>query len=291
MATSLSSRSSTDIQPTRQQLDELDALLQRMLDLPVNAAEAKPALRSEPATKETAQPTVTPDDRGRLEPRILSMPTRDATAPQAHDAGGAEADSDDEEAWVPLRSSWQPSAQTWGPLAKQWQEAQQTGQALPGGRKRSKPPAPSDADDSTEPNSVRAAPAGPKESDPRHEAGDPEQQPIPDKLSTAWQVDAHPAGEALERLPALKTLLPPPAIPPAEKRVEPNFSEEQPPLPLGLWPLAAITAVFDGCLSLLGPVTKPLRTAGGKSFLGAVGLLCLAGAAALAALDWFGWTW
>jgi hypothetical protein len=72
---------------TRQQLDELDALLRRMLDQPESA------------------------------------PAADAPAAGAPPASGGAAESD-EDGWVPLRSAWQPSAQTWQPLVESWAQAQ-----------------------------------------------------------------------------------------------------------------------------------------------------------------------
>ncbi len=277
MSTSLSPRSSAAVHPTRQQLDELDALLQRMLELPVNGAAEEPAAeKSEPA------------------------PEADSARP----APGVDADADDKEAWVPLRSSWQPSAQTWGPLAKQWQEAQQAGQALPQpAAKKSNPPPPTEEESgprievisaskilalSTGQKATSVRDIGPLTSavegeEPRSKAAAP----------TAWRVDAA-ANEPLEPLPSLKKLLAPlaPAFS-AEKKLEPAAAPTryEPPLSPWQWPFALIDSVFDGCLLLLGPLSRPLRSRGGKTFLGVVGLLCLTGAAAVTALDWFGWTW
>ena len=73
MSTSVSRRSSAPVHPTRQQLEELDALLKRMLDLPVNPAgdeaEAKevPAPAAAPIRTETP-PVASPPEalRGRI---------------------------------------------------------------------------------------------------------------------------------------------------------------------------------------------------------------------------------
>jgi hypothetical protein len=105
MSISLSPRSSgTAANATRQQLDELDALLQRMLDLPVNkldANSAEPPAVAYAATEIAAAPVVAPPP---------------ATAPSETPAK-AEAES-----WVPLSSTWQPSALTWKPLAQSWNQ-------------------------------------------------------------------------------------------------------------------------------------------------------------------------
>ena len=286
MSTSLSPRSApTTVHPTRQQLDELDALLQRMLELPVSAAEEDAAAVRKPET-----------ESDRLEPRVLTMPARN----EANDATAGDSETDENgEAWVPLRSSWQPSAQTWGPLAKQWQEAQQAGQTLPK-VPRKKSPAPQrlpKAEEDEESVRTESVVARRRSVEPQPEflhgttASESNEASDSAPLPTSWQVDANAASEPLEPLPSLKALLPPLAAPTAERSPEPAPTTYEPPLPAFLWPFAAIDTLFDGCLLVLGPLGKPMRSRPGKSFLGAIGLLCLTGAAVLAALDWFGWTW
>ena len=286
MSTSLSPRSSASVHPTRQQLDELDALLQRMLELPVNGVPEQPVARN-PAPAPAAENART----------VRHDPPE--SAPGADTDGG-----DDREAWVPLRSSWQPSAQTWGPLAKQWQEAQQAGETLPPtARTKNIPEAPpaKTADDDrrrlevVSASKILALSMGQKatsvrELGPLQSAVEEEE---PKKAApTAWRVDAA-AHEALEPLPSLKALLPPlTPVFPAEKKAEPAAPvRTEAPLAAWQWPFAAIDSVFDGCLVLLGPLGLPLRSRGGKSFLGVIGLLCLTGAAVVTALDWFGWNW
>jgi hypothetical protein len=56
MSTPAPSRSSAPLQPTRQQIDELDALLQRMLSLPVKPRKEDPADADEQALDEAATP-------------------------------------------------------------------------------------------------------------------------------------------------------------------------------------------------------------------------------------------
>jgi hypothetical protein len=102
MSTSVSPRSSgPSDHPTRQQLDELDALLQRMLALPVNKAGDDVA----------AEIDATP------QPAPVSYRTPDYREDEAH----VEADKRDEN-WVPLSSTWTPSPHTWKPLAQSWQQ-------------------------------------------------------------------------------------------------------------------------------------------------------------------------
>lgn len=95
MSNTLSSPNGTaNGRPTRQQLDELDALLQKMLELPVNRL---------------AEDEYRPDAAPAGPPR--------PDAPPADEAGQ----------WVPLSQAWEPSSATWGPLAERFRRA------LPGG--------------------------------------------------------------------------------------------------------------------------------------------------------------
>ena len=93
MSTSVSRRSSAPVHPTRQQLEELDALLKRMLELPVNPLEDATETSEVAPPTETVQsessPTVSPPEpmRGphRLapprppKPRLLPSTTRRLT--------------------------------------------------------------------------------------------------------------------------------------------------------------------------------------------------------------------
>ena len=65
MSTTMSPRPVASVQPTRQQLDELDALLKRMLDLPVAPTETEPT--PAPALSEAADPP-TPTEHAAAEP-------------------------------------------------------------------------------------------------------------------------------------------------------------------------------------------------------------------------------
>jgi hypothetical protein len=257
------------VHPTRQQLDELDALLQRMLALPVSSVEEEVSTETT-VRKPDRAPTETPRPPQEGIDRFESHEAAPSPPPDA---------AEDDEAWVPLRSSWQPSAQTWGPLAKQWQEARHAAQSQPTVRRPEPEPEPAGAGRYT---SARTEPVPGEPVARKEPAGPPE-------LPTSWHVDAR-ANEPLEPLPSLKALLPPLPAPPAPKPVEPTRSAEPPLSPLW-WPCAAITAIVDFCLSLMGPFGLLLRGPAGKSLLGVVGLLCLAGAVVLSAIDWFGWTW
>ncbi len=123
MSISLSQRpSGTSANPTRQQLDELDALLQRMMDLPVNKPDADgptpPVSYTTPdemdgPADELPAPKI---DFQALKQRLAAQADRQAPAPPTAPADDAN--------WVPLSSTWQPSSLTWKPLAQSLQQPQ-----------------------------------------------------------------------------------------------------------------------------------------------------------------------
>ena len=154
MSTSVSRRSSAPVHPTRQQLEELDALLKRMLELPVNpleeAAEAEEAAPPAATARSEGPPAVSPPEamrgphrpasprspkprrppsttRRRTRGKRTCTPRVVAAAPPAENPAGAAGD------WIPLTSSWRPSARTWKPLSEAWRQAQ-TGTGAPPSR-------------------------------------------------------------------------------------------------------------------------------------------------------------
>jgi hypothetical protein len=119
MSISLSPRPSTGAaNPTRRQLDELDALLQRMLDLPVDNGDTLDAgpLPSAPPVSYTT--TEEPEPPRMIDFHALKQKmATPAAPPETNDK-----DKKDEDSWVPLSSTWQPSSLTWKPLAQSWQQ-------------------------------------------------------------------------------------------------------------------------------------------------------------------------
>jgi hypothetical protein len=268
------------VNPTRQQLDDLDALLQRMLDLPVSRPDesAAPGARSESgAPTPAARPAKPP--RIYSEPEALTdTPTQDASAaapefgprvlayPKGNPpASGPELDSEqhaaesrsepsageDGENWVPFKSSWQPSSMTWQPLQENWKQIQETL------RQRER----QEEESNSAPQSDEQAPA-------------------------AWQT---PGPTTTPEAAA------PPPLPPVIGRspVLPLSEESSTePMPLDWWvqPLLWFNSVFDWLLFPLGPLGKWLGRGTGRKVLGGIGLLCLAAAVGLAVADWIGWT-
>lgn len=126
MSTSLSPRSSPAVHPTRQQLDELDALLQRMLDLPVNKIEVLDSPETPAALDQQTAAEELPAVSYRVPESDPELPVADAATataaaePRAEPSPVREPDPDD---WVRLASTWTPSAQTWEPLKEIMRQA------------------------------------------------------------------------------------------------------------------------------------------------------------------------
>jgi hypothetical protein len=173
------------------------------------------------------------------------------------------------EEWVPFHSSWQPSEQTWKPLAETWEQARKAPESSPtpdpeaeAGQPARMPPErpvpPPDARPRLRDFPRVTMPVAPRPSDAPSPASSPDRQ-------TAPAADAS-----------------------AQTKIAPLPSTPSPPLPA--LPLVWFNAAFDALLTPFGPPGRWLKGKGGRGVLGAVGLLCLAGAAALAAYDGFGWT-
>ena len=287
MSTSLSRRSSSATHPTRQQLEELDALLKRMLDLPVNRlddeAEPEDSLprESEPeplrgphrasvahdASAAVNYQTVE-EDEADLKPRVvLADSVAQGAELQAVESPAAQLEASaaqpaDHEDWVPLTSTWKPSARTWKPLSEAWQ------QAKTGGPPASPPAAASKAD--------RVEAAAPSHAQPPRDEAPP--TVVEASLTAAPAESSAPLTPFRSEEGAFAAAAPPSA-PPAIGA--PGF----------LWPLVLFNSIFDAFLTPWGAPGRWLRGSAGRWLLAAVGVLCLTAAGALTVADWFGWTW
>jgi hypothetical protein len=273
---------------TRQRLDELDALLQRMLDLPVNPdaaaeeveEEARDPIPARPA-RATAEPPP-PERRGYppsymvvetstppfpeapegqyedpLAPRQVEEP-RDALfetpGPGGRPEFGADLPTDPIGDLARLRARLESKEEEWVPLRSSWQPSEQTWKPLAETWQQS-----------------RALPAAP-----------PAQQPAWTGAPQPWlpeREDRPPWSEE-----PVVPLAPPHAVTP----------REAPERPAALLPLVWFNKTFDLFLFPLGPAGGWLKRPSGRGFLGTIGLLCLLGAAALAAatragIEGLGW--
>jgi hypothetical protein len=308
MTTSLSPRSAS-VHPTRQQLDELDALLQRMLDLPVNQVdEAEAADQAETPVPEFRPPVSYKvpinDTPPLLEPRVVpaeepprrtpepvfqapapprpvtrapAVPQQPVIPPAAPPAPAPvrEPGPDD---WIRLASTWQPSAQTWQPLAQSWQQA---------ARSTERTPAPAPAAPAQWPD---APPPELSFTNPSAAALEPAAPVYRDAPAVYREVDA-PKQESLEDLIVPRNDHDNSPAPKPDKKVVQQASDSGPGIDWWQWPFVAVNATFDLITLPLGPLGTGLRSRAGRNLLAAAGVACLGVAAVLVAADWIGWIW
>lgn len=314
MTTTVSPRSTGTLNPTRQQLDELDALLQRMLDLPVSkTADMEPTetenLMPEPelpvmesmpveaaATPvsymvvETASPRPLPVASGfepqpsALTPRLVPvtpMPEEMPVSPRA-DAIPLVAEHPRNADATPLAEGAEPTPsaeeQLWVPLRSTWQPSPQTWAPLADSWHQ--------ANGSTPEPSINP-PA------PQLEMPMPTPTPFPDVTKP------EPAEMKEEVALPDAAVIPTPSAASASassevKATEPRLSLSAADAPAAsglLLPLVWFNQGFDACLSPLGAPGRWLSSPGGRQLLGFVGLTCLAAATAMAILAGLGCTW
>jgi hypothetical protein len=261
MSTPTPARPPAPVSPTRQQLDELEALMQRMLALPVHPLEAE----TEPAPEAPAPveaPVVVPPRPPR--PRLLA----ETAAPVPEPLAVAAAPPD-------LRQETASFTPPFSAVAG-WRVAEE-----PAEDRAPLPAAPLPAaaaeEHSEEPSLFWL---DEPETEPRRSAW---LQPLPPPTLPFRE------GPPLPRAPALEWIEP--EAEPAEAIADTYRSWRPAPTPAWLQPLVAFNAAFDWGVSWLGPLGRWLRTPGGRAALGWIGLVLLAAALALAALDGMGWTW
>jgi hypothetical protein len=243
----------------RQQLDDLDALLQRMLDLPINQLEdpatapprpegvvkTAPPLRVDAPRPIPAGPPLAPA----LSPPRMRLLTDSSPVPPP-----AESEPIGYERAFTINLNPQNGSSVLGPRSPaRWLDSEPM--PLP------TPPRPA------------PRPAAPP---PR-----PAPEPVP-----------QPAAKAIVSIEPLPTAVPTPVAAP-ETSVSESLrpaSYYRPRTPLVFLPFSLFENVFDGVVSLFGAPGEWLASPAGKNLLGYVGLLMLGGCAAWGVLDWFGWT-
>jgi hypothetical protein len=115
--------------------------------------------------------------------------------------------------------------------------------------------------------------------------------PLPDRGELRTQEAPLPSSVAVVEALTAPVVAPLPRSEPAPVAVRLPELIRRPPPPLVLWPLVGVNRVFDRVVSPLGFFGRWFRGRWGRTFLGWVGLLCLAAAAVLLLLDWIGWPW
>jgi len=279
MSTTVSTQTPGSLNPTRQHLDELETLLKRMLDLPVNQlaeADEDEDADDEPAAPppamipsgetppvsymvvETASPRPIPpasgfESRPSLPaPRLVPVtapakpPVEEAPVPPAPVAA---AEPDASPAEMPAADAASAEAEVWVPLRSTWQPSAQTWQPL--------------ADSWQHANGAAPAPA------------------------------AMPAAMPHPKLDVMPLIPPTTPVPPAPVPPRLSLTAEDAPVSVSpvLLPLVWFNQGFDACLAPLGASGRWLCGPRARQVLGAVGLLGLAAAAAVIVSAGMGWSW
>jgi hypothetical protein len=312
MSASLSRASGTGAAPTRQQLDELDALLQRMLDLPVNQVDEAETSPPEPLPRATAPQRPASSGAAASVPRSSPQP-RAASRPVVYPPVYTGTEVSAPSYFTPQDEESTPEGL--GPRLVQEQPVDDEPpfeEPVPGGRHDLEEDTPVDPTEELArlkaqldppvfpPAGVGSAPAPagaePAEWVPLRSSWQPSAQtwkplaerwaqstPEPAPAAPAFPPRTGPSGPVVTTQTAVE------ADPPADPT--PQAPEAPPPRPWPLLPLVYFNAVFDLFLIPWGPPGRWLRGPSGRTFLGTVGVLSLLGAAALAVADRFGWTW
>lgn len=254
---------------TRQQLDELDSLLQRMLSLPLNSG-----------GETTAVPAVTPAPL----PEVPPAPSLYSGAWRSDTGGSGKIPYLNQDAPpVPLATT--PTAKTgsaWGPdpLARPssiYPVANESARLLA-------PPRPEPTPAPTTPTPGTAfqydLPAGA----PTTLRG-VDTIPFPRPSAPTPEVEEPPAA------PAPVSLVSAPSV--TNDTTLAAATAEIPAVPIVLWPLFAINWVLEVILGLFGPLGRVLKYPPIKHVLGVVGMVLLAGAAVWTArgMGWVRFPW
>jgi hypothetical protein len=311
MSNSLARNSRSESGPTRQQLDELDALLQRMLDLPVNQAD-----------DELEEPELEPP------PQPAPRPSRQIPAPEPNlpPVRYYEPEFEDElpPPGYPPTSTLIGAAETTAPEpanGRRTRKVPPLEPPVPGGRHDLEADTP--VDPTEELARIRAQmqaqaslpPTANIPNPPRAEGGDwvplrswqPSAQtwkPLADRWEQAAPPVFPPRQSPSGPVVTTQTSHEPetPFIPPAPRVTRPIPAPspvppvpppptDAPPRSWALMPLVLFNATFDLVLLPWCPKGKFLRGPTGKAFLGFVGVICLLAAVALVVAEGLGWTW
>jgi uncharacterized coiled-coil protein SlyX len=311
MTTSVSTRTLGTLNPTRQQLDELDALLQRMLELPVNKVEDAQPSEAEDQAEETPPPPA---------PARASAPPPPLPSPIAN-APGSPRPSALPMAYVVVETaSPRPLPRASGFEPRPSALAPRLVPVTPLDALEKEPEAAAPVEPSPVPTPApEPAPEAPPQAPPTSEetwvplrsTWQPSPQTWP-PLADSWHQAKKAPPEPLPS-PHLETMLPreepaetpapvsrsvleldssdTPAVDALEPKESPPSEAAPASEPLLLLPLLWFNQGFDACLAPLGAPGRWLCGPRGRQVLGIVGLTSLAAAIAIAVHAGMGWTW
>jgi hypothetical protein len=255
------SSATSSAQSMRQQLDDLDTLLQRMLSLPINQLEDTPSPPVPPR----------PDGAVRAAPARVDAPMTATTAPPPL----APAPSPPRMRLLADSGPVPPPPDT-EPIG--YERAftinlnPQNGSSVLGPRS---PARWLDADPMPLPTPPRPAP-----------------RPVTPPSKPGPETMPQPVAKAIVSIEPLPSAAPSPATTPqvpVSESLRPS-PVHRPRTPLVLLPFALVENIFDAIAGVFGSPGEWLASSAGKNLLGYVGLLMLGGCAAWGVLDWFGWT-
>lgn len=277
---------------TRQMLDELDALMERMLNLPVadtESAEAETPVAAKPhvAPRPTSYPTVSakltviespagnfgphsPEPESRQEritfpfPGMLELPAVDQERPTERAAPSWFDLPDEENEPAPAQDS--PATDESSSMAEM--------------------PAASDAGVLDEEAKVAEGPPV--------EAESPAEESWLEKPSGLdWEPSSASYAQPEVQLAAPLTpiIAPPPSLGIETPRAPKPKLSRVVQSKLGYRPLLRINRGFDGAMGWLGPIGRSLRGKQGRNLLGITGLGLTLGALLWLLKDWMGWNW
>lgn len=266
MDTAQTTRSTSSVQSTRQMLEELDALMERMLHLPVADAETPSGgIGAPPAPPATisAKLTVIEGRGGALGPA--------SPEPEVYQ----------ERISVPFPGVLdRPNVSSPETLPPSWFD-------LPADKIPQDSPAADELPFGAAEEEPAAAPAAPARGESWLE--------MPTEPAPAAEApgDAPAANEIAE--PTVEPLTPIVTPPPSLGVTTPNVAEpslsRRARSQFGYRPLLRINRSFDAMTRWLGPIGRVLRSPQGRGLIGITGLGLLAGAALWLVKDWMGWNW
>jgi hypothetical protein len=260
-------------QSTRQLLDELDALMQRMLALPVDEPQTTDSLAPTPVQPKPAAAAITQET---LKPAAVVSAGATSEAPR-----------------IFQQATLREPVTGLAPVAAELPAAVST-KAVALSPSLQPPPAPARSDSSPRRESRAAAPV------PQPEAG-----PIPIKRTSTplvpiimprQQATSKPSAASVATMTPVKQPVPPAQpLPPArpvwlKPSASPKSPPPAPPPRSGSVPglLLAINWIFDCITHIFGPLGRWLRGVEGRAWLGWTGIAMLLGAGAWAAFLFLG---
>ena len=325
MTTTVSTRSAGTLNPTRQQLDELDSLLQRMLELPVNKLEdmeqkaaEEPADEPPPPVQPTPPPPPDPLPPSQVGKGLGVKAARPATPPISYMV----VETASPRPLPPRASGFEPRPSALTPrLVPVTPPEVKTGETpVPLSQKTGETPVPPT-------HQTSETPVPPRDEEmwvPLRSTWQPSAQtwqplaeswhqtnsalPVPEAMpspipSPRLELSAPQASEASRASSGVQLGSSEPASPTTNPvSVTPTPPDAEPPLRLSaedapvagprlLLPLLWFNQGFDACLAPLGPPGRWLCGPRGRGMLGFVGLMCLVAAVAIAVCARMGWTW